>query len=450
MKSTTWMLLPCIMLIAASASAAERPTYTKDVAPILFANCVSCHRSGEIAPMSLMNYDEVRPWAKSIKKAISEGTMPPWHADSSKVEYLNDLSLSSAERETILGWVDSGATRGDAGDMPEAPTFTGGWAMGEPDFIFPTTTGFTVEQGETEIEYQSVYFDSSSITEDLYITEWEIRPTHLKSVHHANMVRAPKALDRVGIGQAVLAGGDYIGSYLPGCRPMKYPEGTALRIPAGSVIQIQIHYVGLEDRDVVDHTELGVKFAQGRVDKIMRVLGTDDNDMEIAPYQDDYTLETSVNLLYDLTILSSGAHMHTRGDSYLMKAILPDGGEKLIADVPNYDFNWQSNYQLANPVQVPKGTELFVKAGWDNSAKNPNNPDPSQKVVYGPWTKDEMLVTWAHAVLTNEKLGLKLVDGRLVGKFDDAQEAPHPFLLQSLPASMRPREPKAETVGGGL
>jgi hypothetical protein len=132
--------------------------------------------------------------------------------------------------------------------------------------------------------------------------------------------------------------------------------------------------------------------------------------------------------------------MHLRGSSYRASLLLPDGTEKLVADVPKYDFNWQSNYELANPISVPKGTKYRIHATFDNSADNPYNPDPSQEVRYGPWTYNEMLVTWSHVVLTEEKLGYKMKDGRIVGQFDDAVVSRQPPLLQSLPAGMAPKK----------
>jgi len=433
------MAMFALMAISTTGFAESGPaTYAKDVAPILNANCASCHHPGEIGPMSLMSYKEVRPWAKSIRKVVHERSMPPWDADSSKVEYSNDSSLSEKEVATVLAWVDSGAPMGDPADLPEIPVFNDTWAMGEPDMIFTADAEFVVPAEDQFIEYQSVYF-APAVEEDLYITAWEIRPSERSVVHHANLVRAPKRLDSVGIGQAVLTGGDYIGSYLPGARPLSYPEGAALLIPAGSVIQIQIHYAGGPE-PLTDRTRFGVKLAQGRIDKVMRSAGTDDWEIEIEP-NGTFDLETEVTLNHDLTLLSSGAHMHLRGSAYVMSAILPDGTKKLITDVPNYDFNWQSNYQLANPISVPKGTKLHVAAHWDNTENNPNVPDPNMKVVYGEWTDNEMLTTWSHVVLTKEKLGLKVVDGHVVGKFDDAQDSISSGILQSLPNTFtRPRK----------
>lgn len=411
-------------------------TFAKDAAPIFFSKCVSCHRPGEIAPFSLLDYESARPWAKSIQQRIVAKTMPPWHADSHKTAFLNDRSLTDDEIKTVATWVDQGAKLGDAKDLPQQPAFNDTWAMGEPDFIFHATRDFPVPANAGNINYQSIHFDPL-VDEDLYIVEWEIRPTARASVHHANLVRAPVDLQRVGIGEAVQKGGDYIGSYLPGARPFGYPAGTALRIPKGSRIQIQSHYVAL-DHDITDHMMFGVKFAQGRVDKIVRTCGTDDSDIRIAPGDANYRKAATIELLYPVTILSSGAHMHLRGAEYSCRVILPGGEEKLIADVPRYDFNWQVNYELANPVQVPAGTKYRVEARWDNSDKNPNNPDPSAEVTYGPWTENEMLTTWSHIVLTDEKLGLKVENGKVVGKFDDAVEAEHPPILQTLPETMQP------------
>lgn len=423
-----------VALLGGSAAAAPL-TYNKDVAPIVYEKCLSCHREGEIAPFSMESFDTIRPWAKSIRKTVAAGEMPPWHADSHKTEFLNDRSLSQEQIETIVNWVDQGAREGDPADLPPMPEFHSEWAMGEPDMVFTADREFLVPAGDQYIPYQSIYFEPA-IDEDLYIVEWEILPSERAAVHHANLVRAPKQLETVGIGEAVASGGDYLGSFLPGARPFAYPAGTAYRIPAGDHIQIQVHYSG-RDADLTDHLRFGVRFAQGRIDKIVRTAGTDDYEFDIAPYEPDWVMNTEVTLLYPVTIYSSGAHMHTRGSAYTMTAILPDGTEKLIADVPRYDFNWQSNYELANPVPVPAGTKLHVEAHYDNSENNKNNPDPSQRVVYGKWTENEMLTTWAHITLDKENQGLLMKDGRVVGRADDGVEFTHPPLLQTLPKTMQ-------------
>jgi hypothetical protein len=423
--------IPSVAFGAGTADAA--PTFAEDVAPILYRSCVSCHRPGEIAPMSLLTYDEARPWAKSIRKAVVERTMPPWHADSTKVAYANDRSLGDAEIDTIARWAAAGAPAGDLAAAPKPPELTAGWRLGEPDLVFRTKQKFRVPASGGEIPYQSMTFEVD-IPEDLYVSAWEIRPSHLGAVHHANLVRSPQSLDgkSVGIAQAVMQGGDYIGSYLPGHSTVTYPEGMALRLPKGSHLGIQVHYVPVGE-EVEDEISFGVHLSDGRVDQLVRVVGTDYRDIEIPPGDDHYEIVDEVTLLFDVLALSSGIHMHLRGSAYTMEAVLPDGSTKLITDVPRYDFNWQSNYVLRDPVLMPKGTKFRVTSVWDNSAKNPYNPDPTATVRYGPWTNDEMVNSWAHVVLADEKLGLRVEGGRVVGRFPDARESEHPFLLQTLP-----------------
>ncbi len=417
-----------------TASTDEAPTYSSDVAAILHEHCASCHRPGEIAPMSLLTYDQTRPWAKSIRANVQAGVMPPWHADSSKKAYSNDRSLSANEIKTIVDWVNGGAKSGDLAAAPAPPQFEQGWRLGEPDLVFRAKKKFVVPVTDDEIPYQSITFHVE-VPEDLYVRSWEIRPSDLRVVHHANLVRSPSSLDgqSVGIAGAVMKGGDYIGSYLPGHNAVEYPASMAYKLPKGSHLGIQVHYVSVGE-EVEDELLFGVHLAEGRVDQLVRVVGTDYRALEIPPNESHYEIIDEIDLLFDMYALSSGAHMHLRGSAYTMEVVKPDGAVELVTEVPNYDFNWQSNYKLQDPVFMPKGSKLRVTSVWDNSANNPYNPDPSATVRYGPWTEDEMINSWSHVVLADEKLGLKLKNGRVVGHFDDRNtEFKSPFLIQSLP-----------------
>ncbi len=410
-------------------------TYYRDVAPLLQEHCVACHRPGEIAPMSLLSFAETRPWAKSIRTQVAQRSMPPWHADSTKVAYANDRSLSQEEIDTLVAWAEQGAPEGNPGDAPQPPVFIEGWRLGEPDMVFDVKEPFLVPVTDDDIPYQSLTFHID-LEEDIYIDAWEIRSSNSKAVHHANLVRSPTSLDgkSVGISSAVMNGGDYIGSYLPGHNFVEYDEGRAYRLPAGSQLGIQVHYVSVGD-EIEDRLQFGIHFAEGRVDQLVRVVGTDYRAIEIPPYEANYAVTDEVTMLYDMYALSSGIHMHLRGKSYTMEALRPDGEVALITEVPKYDFNWQSNYVLADPVFMPKGTKLRVTSVWDNSAGNPYNPDPSATVTYGPWTEDEMVNAWAHVVIAQEKLGLRIENGRVAGHYDDAVDSKHPFLIQTLPAA---------------
>jgi hypothetical protein len=311
--------------------------------------------------------------------------------------------------------------------------------MGEPDLIFWATDEFLVKANDDYIPYQGFVFDTSALTEDHWIQAWEIRPRERAAVHHANLAMSPRPFNKALAGgilsQAATPGGDYIGSYIPGARPMVYPEGTAYLLPKGANMAIQVHYVGLE-KDVLDRIAFGVKFAQGRVDKRVRVIGLIgvDGDIDIAPHQSDYKLGADLKLLYDTLLFSSGAHMHLRGKAYTMWNVLEDASHRLNTDVPDYDYNWQSNYWLADPIFAPKGSYVRTLARYDKSKSNPRVPNPEVRVKHGPWTDDEMLNSWSHGVVAHEKLGLDLVVGRVVGKVPDAQAEPHPLILQGLNA----------------
>ncbi|MBI3737340.1 cytochrome c [Candidatus Sumerlaeota bacterium] len=445
MKTMIWIPMAMLTLAAAAVrgddDAGVGVTFAKDIAPIIYANCSSCHHQGEIGPMSLISYEDVRPWAKSIKKSVMDKTMPPWHPDSSKIKYKEDRSLSPEQIQAIVKWVDSGAPLGNPADAPKPPDYKGTWTMGEPDFIFHATRDITIPANATdkEIGYKGFVFDTSALTEDMWIRAWEIRGTAQGVIHHANLALSPKPFQDNGsgdvIGQAATPGGDYVGSYLPGCRPMYYPEGTAYLLPKGSHLAIQVHYNG-KDKEVTDHLMFGVKFAQGRVDKRVRIVGLVgvDNDLDIKPYQEDYVLSAEAPLLYDTLILSSGAHMHLRGFKYTMENILADGTKKLITDVPRYSWQWQSNYWLAEPIFAPKGSAIRTTAHYNNTASNPEVKHPEAEVKRGSWTEDEMLNAWSHCVIADEKLGLNVKDGRVVDKFPDAQAKPHPVILQGLVA----------------
>lgn len=430
-----------LILWAQGASAADVPTFASDVAPIVFDNCVSCHRPGQIGPMSLTSYDEVRPWAKQIRKAVVDRSMPPFHADTSIRSYRNDLSLSDAEVETISTWAASGAPMGDASKMPALPEFSADWQTGEPDMVFPAINGFEIPANQENIEYASVSFDTSALTEDIFISSWEIKTQYPEALHHANLWMSPVSFEGVSGGalpnKGLLSGGDYVGSFLPGSQPMQYPEGTAFRIPKGWHLGIQVHYIGLEET-VTDNLEFGVHFAEDRVDKIVRVVATDDREMEIPPGDPNYKYGGESKYLKDVDVLSAGVHMHLRGKDYVMEAVPPTGDPIVLASVPKYDFNWQTTYLMAEPVKVPKNSLLRVTAHYDNSADNPNNPDPTQTVTNGPWTDDEMLNSWTHVVLSDELLGYKIEEGRMVGRFPDAKDVPHPRMIQSLPKEVGP------------
>ncbi len=376
---------PCFIEIGTDASVISAPTFNKDVAPVFAKNCMNCHRTGEIAPMSLMTYKEVRPWAKAIREKVIKREMPPWHADPNHGEWSNDRRLSQKEVNTIVAWVDSGAAEGNPKDLPPTPKFATGWQIGEPDTIFYMPQEFTVPaQGTVPYMYFTV---PSKFTEDKYVTGMEARAGDLSVVHHIVIyVRDPKdrAPKRQDIGTGLL------GALSPGMTPFIAQPGTAKLIKAGSDIVFQMHYTP-GGKETKDRSMVGLRFAKAPVDKVITTTAAWDARFTIPPNTESYQVKASWNVEEDITIWSLMPHMHLRGKNYLYRAIYPDGRAEVLLSVPNYDFGWQVYYYPKKPIKLPKGTKIETTAHYDNSTRNPLNPDPTKPVRFGEQTWEEMM-----------------------------------------------------------
>src|SRR5689334_22079121 len=268
MKRTILILTACLAVTAvgisrSSAGNNAAPTFTKDVAPIFFKNCAECHRPGEVAPMSLMNFKEVRPWAKSIREKVVSREMPPWHADPAHGAWSNDKRMSQKEIDTITAWVDGGAMEGDPKDMPAAPQFAKGWQIGEPDITFQMPEEFTVP-AEGAVPY--MYFTvPTNFTEDKYIAAMEARAGDLSVVHHIVVyVRDPK--ERASRKQDIGTG--LLGALSPGNTPFIASPGTAKLIKAGSNLVFQMHYTP-SGKATKDRSVIGLKFSKTPVNKVI-------------------------------------------------------------------------------------------------------------------------------------------------------------------------------------
>ena len=367
---------------------AAAPTFSKDIAPIFAKNCMSCHRPGEIAPMSFMSYKEVRPWAKSIREKVVNREMPPWHADPAHGEWTNDRRLSQKDIDVIRAWVDGGAPEGDPKDLPQAPKFATGWQIGEPDVVFQMPEEFTVP-AEGAVPY--MYFTvPTNFKEDRYIAAMEARAGDLSVVHHIVIyVRDPKETKearpkRQDIGTGLL------GALSPGMTPFIAQPGTAKLIKAGSNLVFQMHYTP-SGKATIDRSMVGLKFAKNQVGKVITTTASWDARFTIPPNVENYEVKASWVADEDVTILSLMPHMHLRGKDYLYRATYPDGRSEILLSVPNYDFGWQIYYYPKNPIRIPKGTKIETIAHYDNSTKNPQNPDPSKSVRFGEQTWEEMM-----------------------------------------------------------
>jgi peroxiredoxin len=364
-------------------------TYAGHVAAIVNRHCVECHREGELAPFPLTTYDEVVPWAETIREVVGQGRMPPWFADPKHGKFTNDCSMSEDKRRTLFAWIDNGCPEGNKADVPPKPVFTSGWRMGEPDVVYQMPEPFNVP-AEGTVEYQ--YFTvAPKIEKDYWVSIAEARPGNAAIVHHVVLFAVPPET-KLGRLEEAQSMGQMIAVYAPGMNPWRYPQGTAMKIAAGSTLVIQMHYTPNGTRQQ-DRSYVGLKLLDpSQVKQEVRYGMVVNAAFEIPPHDDNHEVVASKLFLRDSYVLNLFPHMHYRGKSFRFEAEYPDGRREVLLDVPKYDFNWQLRYDVAEPKLMPKGSRLICTAHFDNSAANPLNPDPTQTVRFGLQTWEEMLV----------------------------------------------------------
>ena len=414
------ILLGIFATLAVTAAAAEitapPPTFTKDVAPILQEKCQSCHRAGSMAPMSLVTYDETRPWAKSIKQRVVTRSMPPWHLDKTVgiQHFQNDMSLSDAQISTIARWVDAGVPLGDPKDMPPAKVWPkeDGWQLsqqfGQPDFVLSSDPYTMPAKG------QDVWFKPLTqipITEPRWVRAVEMRPSTAagrKITHHAlAFLQQEEPGTKTGlITQGLLMEWAVNKNY-----DIYRPNTGKLLVP-GSRIWWEMHYHAAGE-EIQDHVELAVYlYPKGQEPKYRTFLtafpatpGTAAlGELDIPPNSVSES-EGYQTLPAPARLENFQPHMHLRGKAMLLEAILPDGTKRTLSYVDHFTFNWMTNYIYADdaaPV-LPKGTIIHTVAWHDNTTNNKNNPDPDQWVGWGDRTVDEMAHAWVNVTYISEE-----------------------------------------------
>ena len=346
-------------------------TFSKDVAPILNKNCVSCHRPGEIAPMALTSFQTARPWAKSIRKAVAERAMPPWYADPRHGEFANDPRLSDADVATLLAWVDSGAAEGNPRDLPAPLVTADGWTLGTPDLIVSMTAPAQVPATGPRI-IADYAINPLEFREDTYIERMEVLPSNRTVTHHAIV----NVKDGTGTQR--------IGGYQPGGATTTYPAGLVRMIPKGASLALNMHY-NTKGTAQEDTTKIGLVLARGRIDKVVRTALSGTRQLDIAPGAANYeAVGTPYVFAEDTHIVSLLPRMNERGKDFRYTLVYPDGRSVVLLSVPRFNPDWQPSYVLKQAIAAPKGSRLETVAHFDNSAANKNNPDATQRVVFGP------------------------------------------------------------------
>jgi peroxiredoxin/mono/diheme cytochrome c family protein len=390
----------CLIDRPVEAMASKNVTYTRDVAAILQKHCIACHQPGQAAPFSLTDYASVSKRARRIRETVEQGRMPPWLASPEYGHFKNENRLSAAERKVLFDWIDSGTPEGDPRDLPPLTKFAEGWRIPEPNLVLSMPEEFTIP-AEGKIDYQYYEVDPG-FQEDHWVQMAEVRPSNRAVVHHGMVYLRPPGTD------ILVAQGDLKSIYLaavgPGSTPLVLPEGRAKRIPAGWRLVFQLHYVtiGSEQKD---KTCVGLVFADPK--KVKQEVATNMAaafDLKIPPRVSDHVVEAKHQFGFDVLLLSFNAHMHLRGSAFRYEAEYPDGRREPLLDIPRYDFNWQNTYQLAEPKRLPAGTVMHCIAHFDNSEKNPVNPDPNAEVKWGTQSEDEMMIGYFDIVRADEDL----------------------------------------------
>lgn len=391
-------------LIGPSVAAADTPTFYKDVLPILQTNCQACHRPGEVAPMSLLTFEQTRPWAKAIQKAVMTRQMPPWFADPKFGHFANERRLSERDINTISAWVEAGAPGGNASDAPPAIAFANGWNL-QPDLVIEMPKPFELPARGT-INYKYILV-KGNFTEDLWVTAAEMRPGNPKVLHHGKVwVRPPgskwMANAEYGVAyeretqsdiigdNAIEEGNDILGKFNPGLGAQRFDiEGAAKFIPKGSDLVFELHYTPAGEA-TTDVSKLGLVFAQAAPDtRYYFHAGPTASNLAIPAGDQNAEVVSEITFGEDARLVYAQPHMHLRGKDFELRIVSP---AKQITTVLKgaWNFEWQMGYQFAEPIPLPKGSKLQLVTHFDNSPANRFNPDPTKKIVWGPQNWDEM------------------------------------------------------------
>ena len=411
------LLGACAAAVSFAASVPAGVTFNKDVLPVMQKRCQTCHRPGEVAPMSFLTYQEARPWAKAIREAVLTRKMPPWFADPHYGKFANDRSLTQPEIDTLVSWVDGGAKEGDPKDAPAPVQWVDGWSIGKPDQVFEMPHDFDVPASGT-IEYQYIVIPSG-FTKDTWVEAAEARPGNRKLVHHIiAFVREPgskwlseakpgvpfvpqeKKKDKKDDGAKKDEDDDDNAStpelligFAPGLVPMTLPPGRAKLVKAGSDFVFQLHYTATGHAGA-DRSRIGVIFAKQPPKERVFTANATNSKFVIPPGDPAFKVDSSITIQAPARLVDLMPHMHYRGKDFEYRLVYPTGETQTVLSVPHYDFNWQLFYYFSDPVVLPKGTRIDCTAHFDNSPNNKYNPDPKAEVRWGDQTWEEMMIGW--------------------------------------------------------
>ena len=400
------MRLLAILAMAFAAHAAT-PTFNKDIAPILYQNCATCHRPGEVAPFSLLTYADAAKKAGLLAIVTGKRVMPPWKAAPGYGSFANERRLSEPQISLMREWAKAGAPEGDAKDKPTPPVFPNGWAAGQPDKVLTLSHKFEVAaDGPDQYRCFVLPLDTA---QDVYLSGMEFRPGNRRVVHHA-LVYA----DTTGTARKLAADspdGSYtcfggpkfppsglLGGWAPGASPPPDSPSLSQLIRQGTDIVVQIHYHP-SGKPEEDQSSLGLKFS-GPPTKGRAGIVLSNRRIAIPAGDPHYVVKTGVTLPRDVDVFGITPHAHYLGTNMQVNAVLPDGTTQHLIRIEDWDFNWQGQYRYKEPVHLPQGTRVELEYVYDNSENNPHNPaHPPVPVTWGEETQNEMAVLFLSVAL---------------------------------------------------
>jgi hypothetical protein len=393
--------------VVAGGVAAAAPTFNKDIAPILHGNCATCHRPGEVAPFSLLTYQDAAKRASLIAAAVGARFMPPWKAEPGYGSFANERRLTDTQIELIKDWVKAGAPEGDAADKSEPPQFTDGWQGGQPDRILTLPAKYSLAaDGPDQFR---CFVLPMNLDHDVYLSGAEFRPENRRIVHHAIVY-----LDPNGAARKLAAGssdGGYpcfggpgfqasgmVAGWAPGALPPPKSQELSQPINKGADLVLQIHYHP-SGKPEQDQSSLGLSFS-GPPSKGRTSVLVFNHHIDIPPGEPHYVVKRSLVLPRDVELAGITPHAHYLGKDMKVTAYLPGGSKTPLIWIKDWDFNWQGNYRYAKPLALPKGTRIELEYTFDNSENNPRNPShPPVRVTWGEETRNEMAVLFLVVVL---------------------------------------------------
>lgn len=391
----------CLINFPARNQDLAQISYSETVAPILKENCTVCHSPGGIAPWAMTSYTMVRGFAPMIREVLMTQRMPPWHADPHVGRWQGDRSLSIEDKRTLVHWIEAGAPRGDGPDpLTEVAAITSEWPLGEPDLVIELPPFEVPASGVVDYQFPAV---ANPLDEGVWIEAATVLPGDRSVVHHV-LVGSSEHFDPNNNEEDSVFE-NYIIGYAPGAESYVMPEGHGVYVPPGGAYQFQLHYTPT-GKAATDATRLGLYFADETPDKFLRHQVIVDPTIAIPPGAADHEEAAYYPFSRDAVLYTLFPHSHYRGKASTFELEYPDGRTELLLSVPAYDFNWQRGYDFVEPKAVPAGSRLIHRTVYDNSARNPANPDPERTVPWGLQSWDEMLYgafSFAWAEETSDK-----------------------------------------------